>query len=71
MIALLVLALVGLLAYLKVKGRNLKCRNDTEVPTELHLVKDSTADSNLNESSPLTAGDTNGQSGPQTSTQLT
>ncbi|XP_045899584.1 uncharacterized protein hhla2b.1 isoform X2 [Micropterus dolomieu] len=70
-IALLVLALVGLLAYLKVKGRNPKCRNDTEAPTELHLVKDSTADSNLNESSPLTAGDTNGQSGPQTSTQLT
>lgn len=70
-IAVLVLALAGMLAYLKVKGGTSKPRNDPEEVTELHLVKDSTADSNLNESSPLTVGGTNGQSGLQTGSQLT
>nr|XP_046227697.1 uncharacterized protein hhla2b.1 isoform X2 [Scatophagus argus] len=50
-IAVLVLALAGMLAYLKVKA--------------------SAADSNLNESSPLTVAGNNGQSGLQTSPQLT
>ncbi|XP_040921673.1 uncharacterized protein hhla2b.1 [Toxotes jaculatrix] len=64
-IAGLVLALAGMLAYLKVKGRSgRKPRNDPERVTELHLVKESTADSPLNESSPLNVGGTNGQSGP-------
>lgn len=70
-IAVLVLALAGMLAYLKVKGGASKPRNDPEEVTELHSVKDSTADSNLNESRPLTVGSTNGQSGLQTGTQLT
>lgn len=70
-IAVLVLALAGMLVYLKVKGGPSKPRNDPEEVTELHSVKDSTADSNLNESSPLTAGGTNGQSNPQTGPQLT
>ncbi|KAK9527436.1 hypothetical protein VZT92_013999 [Zoarces viviparus] len=65
-IAVLVVALVGMLAYLKLKGGSSKPRNDPEEATELHLVKDSTADGNLNESSPLTVGGTNGQSGLQT-----
>ncbi|CAJ1081727.1 uncharacterized protein hhla2b.1 [Xyrichtys novacula] len=70
-IAGLVLTLVGVLAYKKLKGRNSKPRNDPEEVTELHSVKDPTADSNLNDSSPLTAGGTNGQTGPQTGAQLT
>uniref|UniRef100_A0A8C4DHR0 Ig-like domain-containing protein n=1 Tax=Dicentrarchus labrax TaxID=13489 RepID=A0A8C4DHR0_DICLA len=50
-IAVLVLALAGMLAYLK--------------------LRDSGADSRLNEGSPLNVGGTNGQSGLQTGTQLT
>ncbi|XP_039983536.1 uncharacterized protein hhla2b.1 [Xiphias gladius] len=68
----LVLALAGLLAFLKVKGNlGRKPRNDPEEVTELHLVKDPTADRNPNESSAFNAGGTNGQSGPQTGTRLT
>ncbi|KAM9337405.1 CD276 antigen [Symphorus nematophorus] len=70
-IAVLVLALAGMLAYLKLRGSTPKPRNDPEEVTELHLVKDSTASRNLNESSPLTVDGTNGQSGLQSGTQLT
>ncbi|XP_034717497.1 uncharacterized protein hhla2b.1 [Etheostoma cragini] len=66
LVLVLVLALAGLLVYLKMKGRTSKNRRDPEHVTELRLVKDSTADRNLNESSPLTVGGTNGQSDPQT-----
>ncbi|KAM6907984.1 CD276 antigen [Lycodopsis pacificus] len=65
-IAVLAVALVGVLAYLKVKGRSSKPRDDPEEATELHLVKEPKADGNLNESGPLTVGGTNGQSGLQT-----
>ncbi|KAM7369613.1 hypothetical protein PAMP_010923 [Pampus punctatissimus] len=62
-IAVLVLALVGMLAYLKAKGRTSMLRNDPEEITELHhSAKDPTAD--LNESG------TNGQSGVQTGSLL-
>lgn len=64
-IGLLVLGLVGMLAYMKLRGRNSKPKNDPEETTELHRVKDAPADSHLNESSPLTVGGTNGQSAPQ------
>lgn len=67
----LVLALVGMLAYLKLRGRTSKPRNDPDEITELHSVKDSAADSNLSESSPFAVGGTNGQSGLQTGTRLT
>lgn len=67
----LVLALVGMLAYLKLRGRSSKPRNDPDEITELHSVKDAAADSNLSESSPFAVGGTNGQSGPQTGTRLT
>lgn len=70
-IALMVLALAGMLAYMKLKGRNLKGRSDPEETTELHQVKDSAADSGLTDSSPLTTGGTNGQSAIQTGSQLT
>lgn len=67
----LVLALVGMLAYLKLRGRSSKPRNDPDEITELHSVKDAAADSNLNESSPFAVGGTNGQSNLQTGTRLT
>ncbi|KAF1373270.1 hypothetical protein PFLUV_G00258690 [Perca fluviatilis] len=67
----LALALAGVLVYLKMKGRTSKPRNDPEEVAELRSVKDSTAGSNLNESSPLTVGDTNGQSDVQTGSPLT
>lgn len=70
-VALLVVALAGMLAYLKVKGVPSKSRKDPEAVTELHLVKDSSADSHLNESSPLTVGGTNGPSAPPTGSQIT
>ncbi|XP_070709337.1 CD276 antigen-like [Pempheris klunzingeri] len=70
-VGVLVLALVGMLAYLKAKGSTSKPRNDPEEVTELHLVKDSAADRHVTESSPLTVGGTNGQSGLQTGAQLT
>lgn len=71
-IALMVLALAGMLAYMKLKGRNLKTRRDPEETTELHLVKEAAAaDSSLTDSSPLTTGGTNGQSSVQTGSQLT
>uniref|UniRef100_UPI0037E7875C CD276 antigen n=1 Tax=Semicossyphus pulcher TaxID=241346 RepID=UPI0037E7875C len=63
-IALLVLGLAGMLAYMKLKGNNTNARNDPEEVTELHSVKDPTGDPN--ESSPFTAGGTNGQTGTQT-----
>ncbi|KAE8279634.1 hypothetical protein D5F01_LYC21762 [Larimichthys crocea] len=65
----LVLALTGMLVYLKMRGSASKPRNDPEEVTELHLVKDAPAD--LNESSAFAVGGTNGQSGHQTGTQLT
>ncbi|KAK5897941.1 hypothetical protein CgunFtcFv8_015400 [Champsocephalus gunnari] len=52
-VALLVVALAGMLACLKVKGVLSKNRKDPEVVTELHLVKDLSV---VNESSPLTVG---------------
>ncbi|KAJ4925370.1 hypothetical protein JOQ06_018102 [Pogonophryne albipinna] len=67
-VALLVVALAGMLAYLKVKGVLSKNRKDPEAVTELHLVKDLSA---VNESSPLTVGGTNGQSASPTDSQLT
>lgn len=67
----LVLALVGMLAYLKLRGRSSKPRNDPDEITELHSVRDAAADSNLSESSPFAVGGTNGQSGLQTGTRLT
>lgn len=67
----LLLAVAAMLVYLKLKGGATKPRNDPEEVTELRSVKDSTAGPRLNESSPLTVGGTNGQSGPQTGTQLT
>uniref|UniRef100_A0A3B5AUE2 HERV-H LTR-associating 2b, tandem duplicate 1 n=1 Tax=Stegastes partitus TaxID=144197 RepID=A0A3B5AUE2_9TELE len=70
-VAGLVLALVGMLAYLKFRGRSSKPRNDPDEITELHSVKDAAADSNVNESSPFAVGGTNGQSGLQTGTRLT
>ncbi|KAK5849745.1 hypothetical protein PBY51_014054 [Eleginops maclovinus] len=69
-VAVLVVALVGMLAYLKLKGGPSKSRKDPEAVTELHLVKDSTTDSHLNESCPLTAGGPKGQSAPATGSQL-
>ncbi|XP_072234624.1 HERV-H LTR-associating protein 2 isoform X2 [Leuresthes tenuis] len=41
--AVLVLALAGMLAYLKLRGRTSKPRNDPEEVTELNLVKDAAA----------------------------
>ncbi|XP_074477590.1 HERV-H LTR-associating protein 2 isoform X1 [Sebastes fasciatus] len=70
-LAVLVVALAGMLAYLKVKGGTSKPRNDPEEVTELHSVKALAADGNQNESSPLTVGGTNGQSGLQTGSPLT
>ncbi|XP_074550064.1 CD276 antigen [Halichoeres trimaculatus] len=70
-IAMVVLTVVGVLAYRKLKGGNSKTRTDPEEVTELHTVKDPAADSNLNESSPFTAGGTNGQTGTQSGAQLT
>ncbi|XP_069562918.1 HERV-H LTR-associating protein 2 [Brachyistius frenatus] len=67
-IAVLVVALAGMLAYLKLRGRTPKPRNDPEETTELHSVK---ADGQLSEDSPLTAGGTNGQSSLQSGAQLT
>ncbi|XP_075905095.1 advanced glycosylation end product-specific receptor-like [Nelusetta ayraudi] len=69
--AVLVLGLVGVLAYLKSRGIRSKARKDPEDLTELHLVKDSTADGQLQECSPLTVGGANGQSETQAGTQLT
>lgn len=69
--AVLVLGLVGVLAYLKTRGSRSKASKDPEDLTELHLVKDSTADRQLHESIPLTVGGTNGQSESQTGTQFT
>ncbi|XP_060919902.1 HERV-H LTR-associating protein 2 [Labrus mixtus] len=70
-IALLILALAGILAFKKLKGGNSKDRNDPEEVTELRLVKDSAADSHLNDSSPLNVGGTNGQTGLQSDASLT
>ncbi|XP_071370310.1 HERV-H LTR-associating protein 2 [Centroberyx affinis] len=72
-IAVLVVALVGMLAYLylKVKGSHLKPRKVSEEATELQLVKDATADSNLSDSSPLTVEDNNGQTSRQPGSPLT
>ncbi|XP_034416463.1 uncharacterized protein hhla2b.1 isoform X2 [Cyclopterus lumpus] len=63
-VAVLVVAVVGVLVYLKLKGGAAKPRNDPEEATELHRVKGSTAD--LSESSPLAVGGANRQSGLQT-----
>uniref|UniRef100_A0A3Q3MAE8 Ig-like domain-containing protein n=1 Tax=Mastacembelus armatus TaxID=205130 RepID=A0A3Q3MAE8_9TELE len=61
--AVLILALVGTLVYLRMKGNmGRKHRNDPERMTELHSVKDATAGSNPSESSPLNV------SGPQSGT---
>ncbi|XP_026219861.1 V-set domain-containing T-cell activation inhibitor 1-like isoform X2 [Anabas testudineus] len=57
-IALLALALVGLLVYMKMKGnREKKPTNDPEEVTELNVVKDA-AETKPNESSPFTEADT-------------
>lgn len=55
-IALLVLALVAILVYFKMRGGVSKPRSDPEEATELHPVKDSA------ESGALSSGGTNGQS---------
>ncbi|XP_030612771.1 V-set domain-containing T-cell activation inhibitor 1-like [Archocentrus centrarchus] len=69
---LLILVLVGVLAYRKLKGGNVKSRKDPEAVTELHSVKGAAAgETNLSESSPLTTGSTNGQSDPQAGSKLT
>ncbi|KAI3355485.1 hypothetical protein L3Q82_018321 [Scortum barcoo] len=70
-IGVLLLALAGMLAYLKLKGVVSKPRNNPEEVTELHSVKDSAAEGNLNESKLLTAGGTSEQSSLQTGTHLT
>ncbi|XP_062297176.1 CD276 antigen-like [Scomber scombrus] len=70
-IAVLVLTLAGMLAYLKMRGNTSKARNDPEEMTELHVAKDSTADRNLSAGSPFTVGGTNGQSGVRTGSPLT
>lgn len=56
-VALLVLALVAMLVYLKIRGGVTKSKSDPEEATELHPVKDPSS-----ESSPLSSGGTNGQS---------
>lgn len=66
LLVLLVLGLGAMLAYMKLRGRNSKSRNDPEETTELHRVKDGGA-----ESCPLTPGETNGSSGTQTAAHLT
>lgn len=55
-VAVLVLALVAMLVYLKMRGGVSKPRSDPEEATELHPVKDSGAEN------PLSPGGTNGQS---------
>lgn len=55
-VAVLVLALVAMLVYLKIRGGVSKPRSDPEEATELHPVKDSSVES------PLSSGGTNGQS---------
>lgn len=56
-VAILVLALVAMLVYLKCRGGVSKPRSDPEEATELHPVKDSGG-----AESPLSTGGTNGQS---------
>lgn len=58
-IALLVLALVAVLVYFKMRGGVSKARSDPEEATELHPVKDSSCAA---ESGALSTGGTNGQS---------
>nr|XP_019968475.1 PREDICTED: uncharacterized protein LOC109647134 [Paralichthys olivaceus] len=63
----LIVALAAMFAFLKLRGGSgRKHRKDPEEVTELHLVKDSTRDSHVNESTALSAGSTNGQSSLQT-----
>lgn len=69
--AVLVLAVAAMLVCLKFKGSTKKPRNNPEEGSELRSVKDPTAETHQNESSPLTAGGFNGPSASQTSTQLT
>lgn len=56
-VAVLVLALVAMLVYLKIRGGVTKPKSDPEEATELHPVKDSSS-----VESPLSSGGTNGQS---------
>ncbi|XP_068604123.1 CD276 antigen-like [Brachionichthys hirsutus] len=69
-IAVLVLALLGMLAYLTLRGKTSKHRKDGEEATELRLVRDSKADNNPQESRPLTESGSRGQSGLRTGSQL-
>ncbi|XP_056155862.1 uncharacterized protein hhla2b.1 [Lampris incognitus] len=57
-IALLVVALVGMLVYLKIKGSHSKPRKCPEEATELQSVKDKTEGSNLTETNPLAVENT-------------